>query len=67
MVDMPLNKETKPKSSFAKFGIPQIVISSEGLEFKSNHFNTFSKQLDIKHIITSPNYSQSNGVVEKTI
>lgn len=57
----------KIKNTFAKFGIPQIVISDNGPEYGSLEFRQFAKDWDFKHITTSPNYPQSNGLVERNI
>ena len=55
------------KSIFAKYGIPQIVVSDNGPEFSSNEFAEFTKQWDFKHDRSSPYYPQSNSMVERTI
>lgn len=58
----------KIKNTFTKFGFPQIVISDNGPEFASSEFKQFfAKDWDFKRITTSPNYSQSNGLVERNI
>lgn len=57
----------KIKNTFAKFGIPQIVISDNGPEYRSSEFRQFAKDWDFRNITTSPNYPQSNGLVERNI
>lgn len=55
------------KSIFAKFGIPQIVMSDGGPEFKSDAFKRFAQDWDFQHDRSSALYPQSNGLVERTI
>ena len=58
---------TNLKSIFAKYGIPQTVVSDNGPEYSSKEFATFAPQWDFQHDPSSPRYSQSNGMVERTI
>ena len=51
------------KSTFAKFGIPYIVISDNGPEYSSLLFKAFALEWDFDHATSSPNYPQSNGLV----
>ena len=58
---------TNLKSIFAKYGIPQTVVSDNGPEYSSKEFATFATQWDFQHDPSSPRYPQSNGMVERTI
>ena len=60
-----IKKQIKVSSS--KLEIPQFLVSDNGPEFKSTEFETFAKERDFKHITTSPNNPQSNGMVESNI
>lgn len=55
------------KSIFSRHGIPSIVISDNGPEFSSRRYKQFAKQWDFLHKTSSPEYPQSNGLVERTI
>ena len=43
------------------------MISDNGPEYASSIFKQFAKKWDFKHITTSPNYPQANGLVERNI
>lgn len=43
------------------------MISDNGPGYASSKFRHFAKDWDFKHITTSPNYLQSNGLVERNI
>ena len=62
-----VKKKKKMKHTFATFGVPQIVISDNGPEYKSEKFKQFAKDWDFKHITKSPNYPQANGLAERNI
>lgn len=55
------------KSIFSRNGIPKIVMSDGGPQFSSEKFSNFSKEWDFEHKFSSPEYPQSNGMVERTI
>lgn len=55
------------KSTFARFGIPEVVRSDNGPQFASHAFAAFAKHYGFQHITSSPNYPQSNGQVERTV
>ena len=52
---------------FARFGIPEIVISDNGPQFSAEEFADFSRNWDFKHVTSSPGYPQSNGLAERTV
>ena len=58
---------THTKHIFSKFGIPKVVISDNGPEFKGEAYQKFSKTWDFQHLTLSPTYPKSNGQVERTI
>jgi len=55
------------KSIFARFGIPEVVVSDNQTCYSSREFASFAKEWDFKHVTTSPTYPQSNGLAEKTV
>lgn len=63
------------KKIFARYGIPQEVISDNGSQysntrnlFDSTHqFKVFAKEWGFKHTTSSPEYPQSNGAAEKAV
>jgi transposase InsO family protein len=57
----------KLSAHFARHGIPEILISDNGPQFTSEQFAEFVAEWDFKHVTSSPNYPQSNGLAEKTV
>ncbi|VDI25347.1 Hypothetical predicted protein [Mytilus galloprovincialis] len=57
----------KLKQHFARWGIPETVISDNGPQYSSEQFKQFSKQWDFQHKTSSPGHAQSNGKVENAV
>jgi transposase InsO family protein len=53
--------------NFARYGIPEKLVSDNGPEYSSYKFQTFTRDFGFKHITSSPRYTQSNGLVERTV
>lgn len=51
----------KLKAVFARFGIPNEVVSDNGPQFSSAEFQELAKRLDFKHITSSPHHPQGNS------
>ena len=49
---------------FARFGLPQTVVTDNGSCFTSTEF---MKKNGIEHITTSPYHPSSNGMAERTV
>ncbi|XP_053395760.1 uncharacterized protein LOC128555943 [Mercenaria mercenaria] len=52
------------KGIFARFGIPEIVVSDNGPCYASHEFANFAKLWDFTHQTTSPYHSSGNGFAE---
>ena len=57
----------KLKAHFARYGIPNTVISDNGPPFNSKDFAIFSERYDFTHTTSSPAYAQSNGKAENAV
>ena len=57
----------KLKSHFARYGIPDQVISDNGPQFTSDEFADFSRTWDFEHLTSSPGNSKANGKVESGV
>ena len=51
------------KSIFAKFGIPELVLSDNGPQFSSREFEDYC----FTHITSSPYHHQGNGEAERAV
>lgn len=56
----------KLKGLFGRLGIPQVVQSDGGPQFKTA-FKKFAEQMNFTHVTSSPYHSQSCGQVESTV
>ncbi|XP_045459304.1 uncharacterized protein K02A2.6-like [Melitaea cinxia] len=57
----------KLKQIFSRHGIPRKIFSDGGPQFSSMSFKAFANQYNFEHIMSSPEYPQSNGMVEREI
>uniref|UniRef100_A0A671U8K1 Gypsy retrotransposon integrase-like protein 1 n=1 Tax=Sparus aurata TaxID=8175 RepID=A0A671U8K1_SPAAU len=57
----------KLKAVFARFGIPDEVVSYNGPRFSSADFQEFAKELDFQHCSSSPHHPQGNGHAERAV
>lgn len=52
---------------FCDFGVPEELETDNGPQFDSAEFKTFCAKLRIRHVTSSPEYPQSNGLAERHI
>ncbi len=52
---------------FARYGIPELLVSDNGPQFVSEEFAHFMKQNGVKHIKCSPYHPSSNEQVERFV
>ena len=52
------------KNIITRFGVPDSLISDNGLQFDSQDFREFCNNLDIRNRYSTPTYSQGNGQAE---
>ena len=52
---------------FAKFGIPEQIVSNNGPQFASEQFQAFIKSNGIHHITSSPYHPATNGLAERLV
>lgn len=57
----------KLKGIFARYGIPQVVVSDNGPQYSSEEFRKFAKVYDFQHETSSPHHPASNGLAEKYV
>ena len=55
------------KGQFARFGIPEQLITDNGPQFTSEEFKRFAKKWQFEHKTSSPHYPQSNGKAESSV
>ncbi|UYV69370.1 K02A2.6-like, partial [Cordylochernes scorpioides] len=58
------------KAIFARHGIPDIVISDNGPQFRpstTSDFTKFASEVGFRHITSSPKHPQSNGQAEAAV
>ena len=55
------------KSHFARYGIPNTVVSDNGPQFQSSEFKNFSKTYEFTHTNSDPYNAKSNGKAESAV
>ena len=57
----------KLKETFLRFGIPEVLRSDNGPQFRSRKFAEFSHNWNFVHNTSSPKYPQGNSLAERSI
>lgn len=52
---------------FARFGLPHLIVSDNGPQFKSEEFETWCKVNGIKHATSTPYHPKTNGLAERAV
>jgi hypothetical protein len=55
------------RTCFARYGLPQVLVSDNGPQFISAAFETFMKMNGIVHKLVPPYNPSSNGAAERTV
>lgn len=55
------------KSNFARYGIPLLIYTDGGPQFSNYKFKAFAAKWNFSHVISSPYYARSNGMVERYV
>lgn len=55
------------RSIFARFGLPEQLVTDNGPQWTSEEFSTFCKNNNVRHICTAPYHPASNGLAERGV
>ena len=52
---------------FARFGLPEMIVSDNGPSFVSEEFESFLLANGVKHVTSSPYHPATNGLAERAV
>ena len=52
---------------FARFGLPEVMVTDNGTCFTSSEFQEFAQRNSIRHVRIAPYYPSSNGLAERAV
>ena len=52
---------------FARFGIPEQIVSNNGTQFVSEEFQAFVRSNGIRHLTSAPYHPATNGLAERAV
>lgn len=55
------------RSIFSDCGIPDMIVSDNGPQFKSEEFSNFLQKNGVKHVTSAPYHPKSNGLAERFV
>ena len=57
-------QELKKRTVLGRYGLPEVLVSDNGTQFKNPKFARFTRDNGIQHIFTPPYHPASNGAAE---
>ena len=55
------------RATFARFGLPETIVTDNGTCFVSGEFEAFLKSNGIRHVTSAPYHPASNGLAERSV